>query len=143
MEQYKKFLKWAVIAIAIFVIFSIINPFVLIGAGKRGCNDYHFLLFYVYDYYFYDDSRDGKYCRRKKQRYDGTTLHFTHFGHGYCLRQIPIWRICLFYYHSIYKRIISCFTLFLLEGSTLFIFYRECGCFSFRLFRLFGWAIRK
>ncbi len=36
MEQYKKFLKWAVIAIAIFVIFSIINPFVLIGAGKRG-----------------------------------------------------------------------------------------------------------
>lgn len=36
MEQYKKFLKWAVIVIAIFVIFSIINPFVLIGAGKRG-----------------------------------------------------------------------------------------------------------
>ncbi len=36
MESYKKFLKWGLIAIAIFVIFSIINPFVLIGAGKRG-----------------------------------------------------------------------------------------------------------
>jgi regulator of protease activity HflC (stomatin/prohibitin superfamily) len=36
MENYKKFFKWAAIIIAIFVIFSIVNPFVLIGAGKRG-----------------------------------------------------------------------------------------------------------
>lgn len=36
MENYKKFFKWAAIVIAIFVIFSIVNPFVLIGAGKRG-----------------------------------------------------------------------------------------------------------
>lgn len=35
-ENIKKTVKWAVIAIAAFMIVSVVNPFVLVGAGQRG-----------------------------------------------------------------------------------------------------------
>lgn len=34
--SFKKFFKWLFIAIGIFIIITIVNPFVLVGTGKRG-----------------------------------------------------------------------------------------------------------
>jgi regulator of protease activity HflC (stomatin/prohibitin superfamily) len=36
MDNMKKFIKWFVIIIAFFIVISVVNPFVLVGAGKRG-----------------------------------------------------------------------------------------------------------
>ena len=35
-NSYKKAVKWLLIVVGVFIIISIINPFVLVGAGKRG-----------------------------------------------------------------------------------------------------------